>query len=313
MIFTNKEYLKPAVYGLMVADALGVPFEFKERDSFKVEGMSGYGTHHQPSGTWSDDSSMMLATLDSFLSCEGFNYEDIMQRFSNWFHKGDYTPYGECFDIGHTTLNAILRFDEGRNPTSCGGRRVMDNGNGSLMRILPVAFVKHTVDDILNLSSLTHGHEISLMCCRLYVQLLENLMKGMDKDEAVSKLPCCVDECENIPFMKGRDRKTIRSGGYVADTFEAAVWAFMNTETYKDCVVSAVELGDDTDTVAAIAGGLAGVYYGIGGKKGIPQEWIDVISRKEWVEDMINKAILRTVLFSRGKVGEFCVVTNQIP
>ena len=136
------------------------------------------------------------------------------------------------------------------------------------------------------------NYDINQDCCHkqkvvpfLFVYNI-NTHKGSCNNETEN-----VDECENIPFMKGRDRKTIRSGGYVADTFEAAVWAFMNTETYKDCVVSAVELGDDTDTVAAIAGGLAGVYYGIGGKKGIPQEWIDVISRKEWIEDMINKAL----------------------
>lgn len=291
MKFKNTEYLKSGMLGLIVADALGVPFEFKERDSFKVEGMTGYGTYNQPAGTWSDDSTMALATIDSFLQTEKFDYDDIMDRFQSWFDKGEYTPYGECFDIGHTTLTAIGRYKCGVAPVRCGGRGNFDNGNGSLMRILPVAFVEHTVDDILNLSSLTHGHEISLMSCRLYVQIAENLMSGMSKEEAITNLRCCVDECEKIPQMKDYPREKIRSTGYVIDSFEAAVWSFVNSESYGECVIKAVELGGDTDTIAAIAGGLAGIYYGIGGEKGIPEEWIDALARKDWITEMLDKAI----------------------
>lgn len=294
--FKNTDFLERAMFGLIAGDALGVPFEFKQRDTFEVNDMIGFGTHHQPAGTWSDDTSMTLATLESFIECEYFDYEDLMNRFSRWLHQGDYCPYGKCFDAGHATIAAIGRYEEGRSPLLCGGRGFRDNGNGSLMRILPIVFVEHTVDDILNLSSLTHAHEISLMCCRLYVQLAENLIKGMDKGQAIKHLTCCVDECADIPKMDVLPRERIRSTGYVADTFEAAVWCLMNTENYRDCVIEAVKLGNDTDTVAAAAGGLAGIYYGIGGEKGIPEEWINLLARKDWISEMIQKAVKKQSL-----------------
>ncbi len=289
MNFKNTEHLKSAMLGLIVADALGVPFEFKKRDTFRATDMAEFGTHNQPVGTWSDDSSMVLATLDSFIQTEKIDYDDIMERFVRWFDEGEYTPYGKCFDIGHTTLTAIGRYKCGITSVRCGGRGLNDNGNGSLMRILPIAFVEHTVDDILNLSSLTHAHEISLMSCRLYVQLAENLMNGMSKEDAVKNLRCCVDECENIPKISAFPRERIRSTGYVIDTFEAAVWSFMTTDNYKDCVLEAVNLGGDTDTVAAIAGGLAGIYYGIGGENGIPEEWINKLAKIELINDLYEK------------------------
>ena len=295
MKFKNTEFLKGAMLGLIVADALGVPFEFKNRDTFKVTGMVGGGTHNQPVGTWSDDSSMTLATLDSFIKKDKIDMNDIMRKFLAWFKDYTYCPHGVCFDIGHTVVTALGRYDERSlfgdcDPTRCGGRGFKDNGNGSLMRILPIAFVEHTVQDILDLSSLTHAHEIALMSCRLYVQLAENLMNGMSKEDAITHLTCCIDECENIPKMKGYPRESIKSSGYVIDSFEAAVWSFVNSESYSECVIKAVELGEDTDTVAAIAGGLAGIYYGIGGEKGVPEEWIDTLARKDWIMEMLDKA-----------------------
>lgn len=289
--FKNREFLESAMFGVIVGDALGVPFEFQRRDSFKVEDMVGFGTHHQPAGTWSDDSSMTLATLESFIECDYFDYEDLMDRFSSWLCQGEYCPYGQCFDVGCTTVTAIGRYKEGESPLTCGGKGFQDNGNGSLMRILPIAFVEHTIDDIFNLSRITHGHKIALMCCRLYIQFAENLMKGMEKKQAIENLTYCVEECKNIPEIASFSRERIRSTGYVVDTLEAAVWCFMNTENYRDCVITAVELGDDTDTIAAVAGGIAGIYYGIGGEKGIPKEWITQLARKEWMEEMIQRII----------------------
>lgn len=291
MKFRNKEYLKSAILGFVAADALGVPFEFKQRDTFSVTGMTGFGTHNQPAGTWSDDSSMLLATLESFIETEELDLDDIMERFVSWFDENEYCPHGVCFDIGHTTLTAIGKYKSGYSATRCGGRGFKDNGNGSLMRILPIAFIEHSVDDILDLSALTHAHEISLMACRLYIQIAENLMHGMNKEDAITHLRCCVDECERIPKLKGIPREIIKSSGYVIDSFEAAVWCFVNSESYKECVIKAVELGEDTDTVAAIAGGLAGIYYGIGGELGIPEEWINTLARKEWISALLERAM----------------------
>ena len=291
MEFINKEFLKQAIMGLIVADAIGVPYEFRPRDAFRVEGMTDGGVHNQPIGTWSDDSSMTLATLDSFIKCESIDYKDIMTRFLWWSEGEAYTPFGECFDMGITTRRALSRFKKGRKPIECGCKGFHDNGNGSLMRILPIAFIKHTNYDIVKLSSLTHAHEIACMSCRIYIQIADNLMHGMNKYEAIANLTQCVDECDRIPMMKEISRDQIESSGYVINTLEAAVWCLIHTDSYKDCVTTAVELGEDTDTVAAVAGGLAGIYYGIGGNQGIPKEWLDTILRRDWIEEMIENAV----------------------
>jgi len=272
MEFINKNHLPSAIWGLVTADALGVPYEFKRRDSFKVSEMIGYGTHNQPVGYWSDDSSMMLATLCSFIEKSEIDYTDIMTRFLEWRNDGEYSPGGICFDIGMAVNRALDRFEMGYAPLKCGGKKTYDNGNGSLMRILPIAFVPHTFRNVAELSAITHANEISVMGCRHYIQFAESLMQGMSKEAALASLSECSDEYENLKSISSLPRARISSSGYIVDSLKAAIWCFMNTESYRDCVITAVELGDDTDTVAAIAGGIAGIYYGIGGEYGIPEE-----------------------------------------
>lgn len=291
MKFIHKEYLPAAIWGLVAADALGVPYEFNDRDTFKVEGMTGYGTHYQPAGYWSDDSSMMLATLCSLLENDKINHSDIMSRFVAWRDKGEYSPAGRCFDIGMAVNRALDRFSSGVAPLNCGGRGQYDNGNGSLMRILPVAFIEHTDRDVTELSAITHANGISTVGCVIYVQIAERLMQGMSKEEALKTQPCYIDEYSRLREIAALDRREISSSGYVLHSLEAALWCLMTTDNYRDCVTAAVELGDDTDTVAAIAGGLAGIYYGIGGERGIPREWINTLAKKEWIEGIINKTI----------------------
>lgn len=265
------------IMGLVVGDALGVPFEFKERDTFKCTDMIGYGTHCQPVGTWSDDSSMTIATMESLARKGEIDLADIMKNFYKWLFHGIFTPYGKVFDVGCTTSRAIKSYlYTEKKPEESGGDGEMDNGNGSLMRILPLAFVECFCEDISNVSALTHAHEISKRCCVIYVNIAERLLKGATKEEA----------CDLLYYIKERNRNEIRSTGYVVDTLEAALWCFLNTESYKDCVLTAVNLGNDTDTVAAVAGGLAGIYYGIGGETGIPEEWIETIAKKEWIKEL---------------------------
>ena len=137
------------IMGLVVADAVGVPFEFKKRDTFKADKMTGYGTYNQPPGTWSDDSSLTLATVASMGRTGKIDPADIMDNFFMWLDDGAYTPYGKVFDVGGSTRKAISRYANGIEPLNCGGKTRMDNGNGALMRILPLAFVPHTAQDIL--------------------------------------------------------------------------------------------------------------------------------------------------------------------
>lgn len=155
--------LRDAIYGFAVADALGVPYEFKQRGSFKCTDMVGYGTWHQPKETWSDDTSMTLATCKSIKENKKIHLEDILERFQQWYQKGKYTAHNEVFDIGGTTRYALVAGEPGREITS--------NGNGSLMRIIPLAFIDCTIEEIKAVSNLTHAHDISTTACIIYVTI----------------------------------------------------------------------------------------------------------------------------------------------
>lgn len=294
----NKFY--NGIMGLVVGDALGVPVEFKKRDTYKITDMTGYGTYNQPPGTWSDDSSLTLATLDSMVKLGKIDPADIMQNFFYWLNTGMFTPYGKVFDVGGGTRRAIERSANGKGISQFGGKTYMDNGNGALMRILPVAMLPEFPEkesEVLSVAHLTHAHFISDFACKVYVAIVENLMNGAEKERAVfsgvqrfqnSSMPV---EYSRLPNIQGLRRDEIRSSGYVVDTLEAALWCFLNTNTYRDCVLAAVNLGEDTDTIAAIAGGLAGIYYGCDGESGIPNEWIAQIPRRDWIKALCAEMI----------------------
>lgn len=279
-----KEKVYNAIMGLVVGDALGVPYEFRERDTFKAEDMVGFGTHRQQPGTWSDDSSMTLATMHA-IAIAGLSPNYIMHSFSRWVRFADFTAHSEVFDIGLTTHKAIKRYIDGTPPQKCGATSERENGNGALMRILPLAFGPHTAYDIHNIAGLTHAHQTSLYCCEIYVDVATNLLAGMRKRKAIF---CALggywpEKFERLERLDELERDDIRSGGYVLDTLEAALWCVLKTDNYRDCVLTAVNLGEDTDTTAAVAGGLAGILYGVGGDRGIPKEWIVKIANYEEV------------------------------
>lgn len=315
MKHVNISKCKAAILGLIVGDALGVPAEFKSRRTMKndpITDMVGYGTHNQPAGTWSDDSSMVIATMEWLgeIKDNQPDYTLLMEKFSNWLMHGDYTPYGEVFDCGISTSRAIINYGKGMHPLECGGKSEWENGNGSLMRILPAAlFYAETLatdemegkEFIYNLSSLTHGHLRSKMACLIYAKLISDLICNPDKDkmEIVKKsIAVCKRHFDsatekenyarmwNVPAFASIEETDIRSSGYVVDTLEAAIWCFLNTDNYKDCVLKAVNLGEDTDTVGAVAGGLAGLYYGM---EAIPRKWIELLPKKEWIVELIGK------------------------
>ena len=283
----NKIY--DAVMGLIVGDALGVPVEFKASDTFHVDDMIGYGTYNQPPGTWSDDSSLTLATMESIIRKGKIDPADIMLNFSRWLNNAEFTPYGEVFDVGGTTEAAIRRFQNGIEPLKCGLNHYKHNGNGSLMRILPLALFPSSMNDINEISSLTHAHEISKRACRLYVGTAEQLLKGRPISYCLDYSGIWVKEFDRIPKIYKLNRDEIKSTGYVVDTLEAALWCVYHTSSYRDCVLTAVNLGGDTDTIAAVAGGLAGIIYGCGGESGIPDEWIAQIARKDWISDLCER------------------------
>lgn len=269
--------LRDAVYGAAVGDALGVPYEFMDRGSFECTGMTGWGTHHQPAGTFSDDTSMILALCDSIRAKEGeIRVGDIFQRFHDWVFKGSYAIDGEVFDIGNTVRTAL---------TECKGLDgERDNGNGSLMRTAPLAYTKATDEQVRYVSAITHAHRYSTESCVLFVNLMREIIEGVPFDEALEK---SIPDDEAFAFLRdiaSRPIDEVRSGGFVLDTLGAAIWCFANTDSYADCVLAAVNLGDDTDTTAAVAGALAGAFYGC---DAIPVEWLSDLRGKDIIESCL--------------------------
>ena len=257
-----KKKVYAGIMGLVVGDALGVPFEFKQRDTFKCEGMTGWGTYNQPPGTWSDDSSLTLATLESIGRVGRVDPEDIMKNFSEWYFYNEFTPYREVFDVGRTTRQAIERYRYGTPAIECGGKGEMDNGNGALMRILPLAFIPDaTIIECVALASITHAKKSAFACC-IYIGFAKLLLEGITTwaafKEFAENANLGKDDLERLLHVAELTRDEVKSTGYVLDTLEAALWCLLSTDNYKDCVLTAVNLGGDTDTIAAVAGGLAG-------------------------------------------------------
>ena len=301
------------VMGVVVGDALGCPVQFMDRSELRERGpvteMEGHGTYNMPVGTWTDDSSMSLALLASIRDKGTIDLEDIMKRFAGWLVEGEYTPFGQSFDIGGGTMAAITRYLSDRDINTCGGTTDHDNGNGSLMRIMPACLYAYdrklsdtdAIKMIHDVAGLTHNHIRGQIACGLYYfcvksilddegSLSERLQKGLYRGFVFYKNNLSIlteiayygrlidiNELAEIP------EKDIRSSGYVVDSIEAAIWSLVKTGSFRECLLKAVNLGDDTDSIAAIAGGLAGLYYGY---DNIPSEWLSVIQRREWIEEM---------------------------
>lgn len=313
-----EKYVYGGVYGLAVGDALGVPVEFtsrEARDQDPVRELRGFGTHNQPRGTWSDDTSMVLATMDAMIA-SGLSYGMIMSCFGKWLNMAKYTAGGKVFDVGGTTFNAINNFLMGEDIESCGEISVNSNGNGSLMRMLPmvlylmategIALTNEVVDKIYKLSGLTHAHIISKMCCVYYVHIGRSIIvwgyqKGLRKaiQEAIEEVDEYYRSREGvIPYLPDiinmdsfvdsieLDRDEVKSTGFVVDSLEASIWCLCNTSSYRDAVELAVNLGGDTDTIGAITGSLAGLYYGV---EGIPKEWLVELQSMDFIKSICDR------------------------
>ena len=269
--------LYDAILGLAIGDALGVPYEFKQRGSFICSDMVGYGTHNQPAGTWSDDTSMAIATAKSLKDNNGaVNIENIRDNFLAWTHEENFTCNGDLFDIGGATGEAL------RTGVPCTGE--FDNGNGSLMRILPLAFTDCSDEEIRAVSAITHGHEISMQACVIYVHIVRRLLAGETIREIIPTLQ--YDE----PFSRlckihTLPEEEIESGGFVVHTLEASLWVLARYATFEDTVLAAVNLGDDTDTTGAVAGGLAGIVYGL--QSDFARECMEVLRNKELIAECL--------------------------
>ena len=304
------EIVKGAIFGLAVADALGVPVEFEPREKLQknpVNKMLGFGSHAVPKGTWSDDTSMALCTLNSIAQKGKIDLVDNILEFSKWAENGYMTPHGEMFDIGRTTLTSLRNYWKSKNVYTCGGKSDYDNGNGSLMRIIPVSLYNHfknlskkeSIRNVHEVSALTHAHERSLIACGIYDFIVRELIKSPKKVSVNIALKKAQKQYVDYKEIKRYDRifneafintniNQIKSSGYVVDTLEAAIWCLLNTDNYKDCVLKAVNLGEDTDTFAAVAGGLAGILYGY---NNIPQEWINTLVKNDMISELCDEFV----------------------
>lgn len=310
-IISKRERILGGLWGSLVGDALGVPVEFKDRASLQanpVTDMRGHGTHRQLAGTWSDDSSLLLCSVESLVETGDFDADDMGQRFVRWRREELWTPHGQVFDIGGTTEQALSQIASGMPAELAGGTSEDSNGNGSLMRIIPVAMrfaelpAEQLLDRVHRASSITHRHPRSQMACGLYSVLLQELFNWSDWSNAV---PAGVkkfhrhytpnhdwsvelDHFRRImeDSLGDLPEREIRSGGYVIHTLEASLWCVLTTSSFEEAVLKSVNLGGDTDTTACVAGGLAGVVYG---SNAIPQRWVDALARKPEVEILFNR------------------------
>ena len=298
---SKKQRILGGLWGAIVGDALGVPVEFTAREERRrdpVTDMRGYGAHNQPPGTWSDDSSLLLCTVEALCDKE-YHAERMGALFLRWQERGHWTPYGKVFDIGNATAAALVRMRQGVPAEKAGGVEERDNGNGSLMRILPVAlrYAGAPIDEMLfrahRISGLTHLHPRSQMACGLYCCVARGLLDGLTPQAACRMM---INHCQRyynvVPFqaeyphfariftdkLAALPEAEIKSSGYVVHTLEAALWCLLTTTSFEEAVLKAVNLGDDTDTTGCVAGGLAGITYG---REAIPAAWWEPLARKE--------------------------------
>lgn len=309
----NKNF-KSSLLGLIIGDALGVPVEFKSREILlknPVKDMIGYGTHNQPIGTWSDDTSLTLCLMDSL--CNGYNLKDIAEKIVYWYYNANWTPFGEVFDVGIATQKAVVRLKKFLEEDSIKSifnynYSERDNGNGSLMRILPLVFfiknmeIKDKYKYIREVSYLTHGHIRSIISCLIYASYISQILDGKNKVEAYISMQKEINNFiqeldisnEEVNIFNRILKKNIfefpineiYSSGYVIHTLESSIWNIINFDSFESSVLSAVNMGDDTDTTGAVTGSIAGLIYGI---DSIPKNWISKIVRLDDINNLIIK------------------------
>jgi ADP-ribosylglycohydrolase len=301
------ERARAAIWGHLVGDAIGVPYEFSQPNPDRVVEVRQFGMHHQPAGTWSDDGALMLALLDSLTSVK-FDPADQAQRMLAWFDEAAYTPDGEgAFDIGATTRAALDRLRRGVPAIDAGGDADRDQGNGSLMRILPVALVGTAQDGVRverahHASRVTHAHPVCQVACALYVLVADELLADPTVpadtalDHAIARLRAVYadDHVAFVPVLEEllAHRAMLRraGGGWVLDSFWSAWGALAGATSYRHAIERAVRLGHDTDTTASIAGGLAGLRWGMTeATGGIPAEWLEALRGTELVEPLVAR------------------------
>jgi ADP-ribosylglycohydrolase len=307
---TTEERIETSIWAAITGDALGVPVESSPRAELAlcaVKNMLGFGRYDQPRGTWSDDSAMMLCSMESL--CRGFDPQDMGKRFCAWMFEGHWTATGFVFDAGITTLTALESIHKGEKcARDSGAATEDDNGNGSLMRILPAALycanepIPEFLSHIHEVSAITHAHPRAMMGCGIYALLVRRLLEEPLKEQARQRairdaldyygsrerFRPQLDHFRRVlaDDIASLDQQDIETTGYVVHTLEAALWSFLRHETTGEILLQAVNLGLETDTTGTVAGGLAGLTHGL---EGVPRDWLDSLARRDDIAKLIER------------------------
>lgn len=299
------EQAEGGLLGLLVGDALGVPYEFHEprdlppRGQIQMVSPPGFprSYSHIPPGTWSDDGAQALCLLDTLLACRGWNPDHFASRLLAWYREGYLAVDGKVFDVGIQTGTALDRLAGGISPLEAGLSGERNNGNGSLMRALPLVLL-HEADDasLVSLSHaqsrLTHAHPRSQVCCALYALWARSEIRR-DPDpwaRAVASLHSLYAQdsafAGELEFVVAASASRPPAGtGYVVDCLVSAKHA-CGEKSYEDIVQSAIRLGHDTDTTACVAGGIAGIRHG---KAGIPASWLANLRGRNILDPLLER------------------------
>lgn len=301
--------LKGGLYGLLIGDALGVPYEFHPASAIPALELIDmtppalFPRSHAgvKPGTWSDDGALTLCLLDSLIEKDGLDLTNLATKFLAWGSDGYMAVDGHVFDMGNQTSRALANLKSGRAPEMAGPSDERSNGNGSLMRALPLALWHRGTDEELVAlahaqSLLTHGHVHSQVCCALYVLVARLLLGGQTMNEAwdcaegeLAKIYCGSAFASALEFVLTVKSNQPEGSGYVVDSLWSAKSACQES-TFAGVVKAAVALGNDTDTTACIAGGLAGVHFGF---DAIPRRWMELLRGRDLVKPLEKSMLLR--------------------
>jgi ADP-ribosyl-[dinitrogen reductase] hydrolase len=291
----TSDRFRGCLLGLAAGDAVGTTVEFQSRGSFPpVTDMVGKGPFGLKAGEWTDDTSMALCLAKSLVEKNGFDADDQMNRYCMWYEQGYMSSNGRCFDIGNTVREALIRYQHTGDPYN-GSPEAMSAGNGSIMRLAPVVmFFYPDREQILHYtaesSRTTHAAKECLDACRLLADILFRALSGKEKEEVLLGTSA---ENVNSPAIRRiaqgeyrvKTEERIRGTGYVVESLQAALWSFWKTDTYREAILTAANLGDDADTTAAVCGQVAGAYYGEGG---IPATWLTRLVKEQEIRKLAD-------------------------
>lgn len=291
----KKERVLGALVGLACGDAVGTTLEFKARGTFEpITDMVGGGPFHLSPGQWTDDMSMALCLAHSLVDHKGFDAVDQIERYCDWYERGYMSVTGECFDIGNTVRAALKKYRQTNEPFA-GATHDASSGNGAIMRLAPIPMAYHndiaTCIDYAGISSLTtHGSEKCMESARLFASLICLAFTAKDKADIFNanayRSDCAsVQAIADLEFL-AKTYDELTGSGYVIESLESALWCFMNSTSFEDCILLSANIGNDADTTAAICGQIAGAFYGV---DAIPDPWLNKLAMKKQIFEVAHR------------------------